>query len=55
MMNLTTNQDLLDKLVSLGVKEVQLHEPALVMWDANDSLSDMFSTAYSASKARWYD
>lgn len=43
-------KDLLDKLVSLGVKEVQLHEPALVMWDANDSLSDMFSTAYSASK-----
>lgn len=36
------------KLAGMGVKEVQLHEPALVMWDNSQTLAAMFKTAYSA-------
>lgn len=36
------------KLSAMGVKEVQLHEPALVMWDSSETLAGMFKTAYSA-------
>ena len=38
------------KLAATGVKEVQLHEPALVMWDSSKTLAAMFRTAYSADK-----
>lgn len=41
-------QKLLDKLASAGVKDVQLHEPALVMWDSSKPLAAMYKTAYSA-------
>lgn len=34
------------KLAATGVKEVQLHEPALVMWDSSETLAAMFKKAY---------
>lgn len=43
-------QALMGKLAATGVKEVQLHEPALVMWDSSKTLAAMFRTAYSADK-----
>lgn len=49
----SNRQGLLDKLAGMGVSEVQLHEPALVLWDSFLSLGDMFRTAYSASKVNW--
>lgn len=36
------------KLAAMGVKEVQLHEPALVMWDSSTALAAMFKKAYFA-------
>lgn len=35
----------------MGVTEVQLHEPALVMFDSSASLASMFRTAYVGDKA----
>ncbi|CAB1115662.1 unnamed protein product [Ectocarpus sp. CCAP 1310/34] len=42
---------LMGKLAAMGVQEVQLHEPALVMWDSSKTLAAMFKKAYFASKA----
>lgn len=41
-------QTLMGKLAAMGVREVQLHEPTLVMWDSSEALAAMFKTAYSA-------
>lgn len=35
----------------MGVTEVQLHEPALVMFDSSESLASMFRTAYGGDEA----
>lgn len=43
-----SDQALLEKLAAFGVQEVQLHEPALVMWDSSQALAAMFKTAYFA-------
>lgn len=45
-------QDLMGKLAATGVKEVQLHEPALVMWDSSQTLAAMFKKAYFSDKVR---
>lgn len=42
------------KLASMGVREVQLHEPALVMWDSSKTLAAMFKKAYFADKVRFF-
>ncbi|CBN73953.1 5-methyltetrahydropteroyltriglutamate--homocysteine S-methyltransferase [Ectocarpus siliculosus] len=42
---------LIGKLAAMGVQEVQLHEPALVMWDSSKTLAAMFKKAYFANKA----
>lgn len=41
-------QDVMAKLAAEGVTEVQLHEPALVMWDSSESLCEMYRMAYSS-------
>ncbi|CAN0165448.1 unnamed protein product, partial [Scytosiphon promiscuus] len=43
--------DLMGKLAAMGVKEVQLHEPALVMWDSSKHVAAMFQKAYFSDKA----
>lgn len=45
-----TDQALMGKLAATGVKEVQLHEPALVMWESSKNLADMFKKAYFGDK-----
>lgn len=40
------------KLAAMGVKEVQLHEPALVMWDSSVTLAAMFKKAYFTVRDR---
>lgn len=40
------------KLAAMGVKEVQLHEPAVVMWDSSTTLAAMFKKAYFAVRDR---
>ena len=36
----------------MGVKEVQIHEPALVLWDSSETLASMYGTAYSTDKVK---
>lgn len=48
----TAVQELMGKLAATGVKEVQLHEPALVMWDSSKTLAAMFKKAYFSDKVR---
>ncbi|CAN0105875.1 unnamed protein product [Ascophyllum nodosum] len=42
---------LFEELATMGVKEVQIHEPALVLWDSSETLASMYGTAYSTDKA----
>lgn len=46
-------QELMGKLASMGVQEIQLHEPALVMWDSSKTLAAMFKKAYFADKVEF--
>lgn len=48
--NTTAAQALMGKLAATGVKEVQLHEPALVMWDSSETLVAMFKKAYFSDR-----
>lgn len=49
---LRASQTLLVSLGNMGIKEVQVHEPALVLWDSSDSLASMYATAYSNDKVQ---